>query len=141
MRREDMSEDLFAAFVGVNGVSLEPFEVLAALADIPAPGGLHIQEGGFRFASELFEVRAIVAVTIGIAYPLPLSVVARIDAPEGARHQENVRLGCFSDLADHIPDRADIAPLADAANNDEVRIVIEDEFLKALRLFVPPAAG
>lgn len=136
-----MAEDLFAACVGVNGVPLEPVEVFAALADVLAPSSLHVQKSGFVFTGEIFQILAIVAVVIGIAYSLPLSFIARIDSSEGARHQEDVCFRAFSDLADDIPDRADIALLADAADNDKVRIMIEDEFLNTAGLLIPPAAG
>jgi len=87
---KNVPEDLFAAFVGVYRVPLEPVEVFAKFAYVPGPCRFHVEERCARVAGKEFEAFAIFAEMIAIVDSLPLVIFPGVNIAESAGHQQNI---------------------------------------------------
>ena len=60
--REDVTEDLLALGIGVDGVALEGAQVPSRVSNVLGPGGLHVQKRRPDLAGQLLQALAVIVV-------------------------------------------------------------------------------
>src|SRR5208337_2661953 len=112
---------------------------LARLANVLAPVSRHVEERGLLILGGLRVLGTVIRPGWTDA-ERPLHVVIGVHGTEDSGQQEDVASGTRSHLADDRPDRLGVVPLAYAADDQKIRVMIQHVPLDPPRFLVPPAA-